>query len=83
MAAPTRSLTPEQSHAAFESLLNGPAALPPAGVLSNFESPSQNLASIFHVNAALALSFTTVAVVIRIYTKRCLLRSIGYEDCRS
>ena len=83
MAAPTQSLTPEQSHAAFQALLNGPAGLPPAGVLPNFENPPRNLASIFHVTAALTLSFTTVAVVVRIYTKRCLLRSMGYEDCRS
>ena len=83
MAAPTRSLTPEQYHAALQTLLNGPAGLPPAGVIPNLENPLQNLASIFHVTAALTLSFTTFAVAIRIYTKRCLLRSMGYEDCRS
>ena len=83
MAAQTRSLTPEQSHAAYQALLNGPAGLPPAGVLPNFENPPRNLASIFHATAALTLSFATVAVVIRTYTKRCLLRSMGYEDCRS
>ena len=83
MAAPTQSLTPEQSQAAFQTLLNGPAGLPPAGVLPNFENPPQNLASVFRVTAALALSFATVAVVIRVYTKRCLIRSMGYEDCRS
>ena len=83
MASPTQSLTPEQSHAALQALLNGPAGLPPAGVLPNFENPQQNLAFIFRLTTALALSFPTVAVVIRIYTKRCLIRSMGYEDCRS
>ena len=83
MAASTRPLTPEQSHAALQTLLNGPAGLPPAGILPNFQNPPQNLASVFRVIAALALGFATVAVVIRIYTKRCLIRSMGYEDCRS
>ena len=83
MAAPTQSLTPSQSHAAIQALLNGPAVLPPAGVLSNFENPPKNLFSVFLAIAALTLSFATVAVVIRVYTKRCLIRSIGYEDCRS
>ena len=83
MAAPTQSLTPAQSHTAYQALLNGPAASPPAGVLPNFKNPPQNLPSIFRATAALTLSFATVAVVIRIYTKRCLIRSMGYEDCMS
>ena len=83
MAAPTQSLTPEQSQAALQTLLNGPAGLPPAGVTPNLENPPRNLTSIFHVTATLTLSFTAVTVMIRIYTKRCVLRSMGYEDCRS
>ena len=83
MASPTQSLTPEQSYAALQTLLNGPAGVPPAGVLPNFENPQQNLALIFRFTTALTLGFATVAVVIRVYTKRCLIRSMGYEDCRS
>ena len=81
MATPTHSLTPEQSQAALQTLLNGPAGLPPAGVIPNFNNPP-NQDTIQYVTTALTLSFATCAVIIRIYTKRFLLRSMGYEDCR-
>ena len=80
MAAPASSLTPGQSHAALESLLDQPAGLPPAGITPNFDTP-QNHNTVQDVTSALTISFATCAVLIRIYTKRRLLRSINYEDC--
>ena len=82
MATPTQSPTPEQSHAALQKLLNGPAALPSPGVVPNFDNPTQYEGSILYITAALTLSFATIAVVIRTYTKHSLLRSMGYEDCK-
>lgn len=81
MTTPTRSLTPEQSHAALQTLLNGPAGPPPDGIIPNFNNP-QNQDTIQYVTTAFTLSFATCAVIIRIYIKRFLLRSMGYEDCR-
>ena len=81
MAAPAASSTPDQRAAALQSLLNGPAGVPPAGVTPNFNSP-HNQAKPLYVVASLTLCFATLAVVIRIYTKHFLLRSTGYEDCK-
>ena len=55
--------------------------MPPAGVIPNFDKPP-NLDVYLYVTAALAMSFTTCAIIIRIYTKHFLLRSMGYEDCK-
>ena len=81
MAATTSSLASEQTGAALERLLNGPAGSPPAGTMPNFNNPSQNLVMVLYVTAGLSVTFATFAVVIRIYTKHFLLRSMGYEDC--
>lgn len=80
MATVASSLTPEQTHAALERLLNGPAGSPPDGTIPNFDNPPQNLIDVVYVTAVLGLSFATLAVAIRIYTKHILLRSMGYED---
>ena len=81
MAAPAASSTPDQRAEAIQSLLNGPAGAPPAGVTPNFDSP-ENQAVALYVVATLTLSFATIAVVIRIYSKHVLLHSTGYEDCK-
>lgn len=81
MAALTLSSTPDQLQAALQRLLNGSAGIPPAGVIPNFDDPL-NLDIFLYITAALAISFATCAVIIRIYTKHFLLRSMGYEDCK-
>lgn len=55
--------------------------MPPAGVIPNFDK-SPNLDVYLYVTAALAISFATCAIIIRIYTKHFLLRSMGHEDCK-
>jgi len=76
MASPNTSLTPEQ----LQRLLNGPASAPPAGVLPNFNAPS-DLNKLFIATLILCISFSTSAILLRTYTKIFLIRSVAYEDC--
>lgn len=79
MASPSNASTPES----VQLLLNGPAGTPPAGVTPNFDNPP-NLNNTFLVGTlVLCLSFATVAVLIRLYTKLFLIRSVAYEDCKT
>ena len=64
----------------IEAILNGPAYTPPAGVQPNFDNPA-NLNTIVIIVKTLALTFTTLAVLIRIYTRHHLCHSMGYDDC--
>ena len=78
--AATPSSTSGGPQAALESLLNGPASPPPAGITPNLENPPNQQVRL-HIVAILTISFSTCAVLIRIYTKRFVLRTVGYEDC--
>ena len=80
MASLTGSVSPEQSAAKVHGLLNGPAGTPPPGLLPNFQDPPNlNSALIFTVTICMAVA--TVVVVMRMYTKLFLIRSVAYEDC--
>lgn len=68
--------TPEQ----VQALLNGPARAPPAGVPPNLENPP-NLNHYLIITLVLCVLFSTLAVLIRMYTKFFLIRSVAYEDC--
>ena len=76
MATPTTAPTPEQLHA----LLNGPAGTPPAGVVPSPQNPPNLNASLI-VTLTLVLTFGTLAVFMRMYTKVFIIRSVAYEDC--
>lgn len=76
MATSTESLTPGQ----LESLLSGPAVTPPSGVISNLDNPP-NIDAICYMTFSLCVSLAILAVIIRVYTKYFLIRSIAYEDC--
>ena len=76
MSTSTEFLGPEQ----LEVLLNGPAVTPPAGTVSNLDNPP-NIDAICYMTFFLCMSLATLAVVIRLYTKRFLIRCIAYEDC--
>jgi hypothetical protein len=78
MAAPTTSPTSEQ----LQTLLNGPAAMPSAGVLPNFVDPP-NLNAVIIPILTLCLFLATLAVLARVYTKMFIIRSTAYEDCKS
>lgn len=81
MATPNATLTHEQSMVALEALLNGPAAPPPAGVTSDFTDPA-NLHVVGTVVLVLCLTLSMLAVLIRMYTKLFIIRSIAPEDCK-
>lgn len=76
MATSTEMPTPEQ----LETLLDGPAVTPPAGLIPSLDNPP-NIDTICYLTFSLCVSFASLAVIIRIYTKRVLIRSIAYEDC--
>ena len=81
MASPTPSLTPDQLEVALQKILNGPAGIPPPGTIPNFDNPP-NLAVLLDVTVGLTVGLATCAVIIRVYTKYFLLRSMGYDDCK-
>lgn len=75
-AAPPPS---EEAQAELETLSNGPAGAPPPGIRPNFDNPP-NLDIIVQLSFAICMTFSSLAVLIRIYTRYVLLRSIGYDD---
>ena len=82
MAAPTPSLVVDQGQTALQKHLDGPARPPPAGVIPNFDNPQNSLGTAIHVIMGLAIGFATCAVFLRVFTKRIILRSMEYEDCK-
>ena len=75
------STTPEQVQAALRTLLERPAMSPPPGVLPDFHNPS-NLNVFVALTISLCVTFATVAVLLRMYTKVFILRALAWEDCR-
>ena len=64
----------------IEAILNRPAYTPPPGVQPNFDNPA-NLDTIIIIIKTIALTLTTLAILIRIYTRHHLSHSMGYDDC--
>ena len=64
----------------IEAILNGPALTPPAGVQPNFDNPA-NLDTIIIMIETIVLTLTSLAVLIRIYTRHHLSHPMGYDDC--
>ena len=77
MTTPSTSLNPEQ----LQELLNGPAGTPPVGVIPNLDDPP-NLDTYVILTITVCMTFATVAVLLRIYTKILITRSLAYEDCK-
>ena len=74
--------TPAEIQAELQAFLDGPAGTPPAGILPNFHDPP-NLDLIVIFTLAICVAATTFAVVIRMYTKKYLIRSWAFEDCET
>ena len=72
---------PEQAQAALRKLLEGPAMSPPTGMISNFQDPS-NLDVFIALTITLCVTFGTLAVLLRMYTKLFILRALAWEDCK-
>lgn len=79
MASSTTAMTPEQAQAALRTLLEGPAMSPPAGVIPNFYH-APNLDVFVVLTLTLCVTFGTLAVVLRMYTKVFILRVLAWED---
>lgn len=75
-----RASSTEQLQEELKALLNGPAGAPPADKSPNFDNPP-NLDTVVYLTTAICMSFTSLAILMRIYTRRILLRSVGYDDC--
>ena len=80
VAMSTSSSTSKQLQ--IEVLLNGPASPPPAGTISDFHKLA-SLNTVFYLSLALCITFSSLAVLIRIYTRYLFVRSMGYDDCKS
>ena len=65
--------------AQWEAILNAPAIQPPPGVQPNLVNPPNLLPAVITV-IILCLGLTTTAILIRMYTKLFLMRSLAYED---
>lgn len=82
MASPPISTNSPQYQAEVQILLNGPAGEPPPGTLPNFSNPP-NLDAVYIATTAICGSVSFLAVLIRMYTKLFLIRSLVLEDCKS
>ncbi|KAI8623621.1 hypothetical protein F5Y19DRAFT_492473 [Xylariaceae sp. FL1651] len=63
-----------------DEILNGPALMPPPGIVSNFDSPP-NGDALAYTAVTLCLVVSTIAVSIRVYAKFICARRIKLEDC--
>ena len=64
------------------ALLDGPAGLPPPGVKPTFAKDS-SLSGPLVFSLAFCMIFSTLFVMVRLYTKVAVMRSKAYEDCKS
>ena len=78
MSIPTASLNPEK----LQGLLNGPAGTPPPGAIPNFDN-APNLDVYLIVTISTCMTSAAVAVLLRMYTKIFIIRSLANEDCKS
>ncbi|KAI1419417.1 hypothetical protein F5Y12DRAFT_778033 [Xylaria sp. FL1777] len=62
-----------------EMLLAGPALVPPAGAVANFENPP-NENGIAHATFVICLLFATFSFLVRMYARLVGLRSVKVED---
>lgn len=65
-----------------QDLLNGPAMVPPLGVIPNFDDPP-SLGHTALMMLALEMSLATTIVLMRMYIKMFIVGRMVYEDCMS
>lgn len=70
------------SPALWEQLKKVPALPPPPGVTSNLGNREVPNHFEWIITAILGFTFTTILVLIRIYTKFFIIKSHGWEDCK-
>lgn len=57
-----------------------PAMAPPPGVVPNFENP-ESLRKWWILMMCMCMSFSTIFILLRLYTKLILIKSHAWEDC--
>ena len=62
-------------------LSHTPAGRPPPGVRPNFVDPESLRTPVIAINV-IFLVLATLAVVMRVYTKRTIARAVGWDDCK-
>lgn len=70
------TLTPDE----LQSILNWPGCEPPPGQEINFSNPKSISFYIF-IAIGSGLSFATLAIAVKMYTKRYIFKMLGWEDC--
>ncbi len=68
--------------AIYEQLEKIPTIRPPPGVTPNFINPPIDHYSAWIVAATLALTLSTIFVLIRVYTRFFIIKIHGWEDCK-
>lgn len=68
--------------AELDRLLRSPAMRPPPGVRPNLKNPSIHFFEERLLTMTLCLTFTTLFVMMRMYTKLFVIKSHGWEDCK-
>ncbi|KAI1348543.1 hypothetical protein F5Y01DRAFT_306736 [Xylaria sp. FL0043] len=63
-----------------EAILNGPAYIPPPGVVPNLEHPP-NRNRLVLIVIIICLTVATIASLLRGYSRICILRNVSREDC--
>ncbi len=64
----------------LQALLNGPAMAPPPAVEPNFVNPKNEFVY-FVLTIVLTVTISTLALLVRMYTKISIIRKVGWEDC--
>jgi len=64
-----------------EELLELPALLPPKGVEPNFIDPS-SMQDEFNYVITLSLAIAALSVMIRLYTRKFIVRNLALDDCK-
>ena len=73
-------MTLQQIRTLPDGLGEFPAAMPPPGVVPNFDNPS-NLNNYIMTTMVVCVTCCTLAVGMRVYTKLFLIRCMSYDDC--
>ena len=58
-----------------------PPVPPPPGVISNFTDPDSLSATCLAINVSF-LAIAGVFVILRFYTRACITRRVGWDDCK-
>jgi len=67
--------------AQLHQIMDGPALAPPDGIVPNLINPD-NQTGCYILTIVICVTFSSLAVLARLYTKLRIARKIGWEDCK-